>query len=100
MTHRRDPMPLAQLGYAVHLQRARLRISQDEAGRRAGLHRNYVGAIERGEINPTYDTLLRLCEGLEFPLHKLVEEATVSAGEVVPVGKRRGVRHRDAGGGA
>jgi transcriptional regulator with XRE-family HTH domain len=76
--------PLASLGYAVHLQRARLRISQDQTAKRAGMHRNYVGAIERGEINPTYETLLRLAEGLGVPLHKLVQEAT-STRSVVPV---------------
>jgi transcriptional regulator with XRE-family HTH domain len=32
------------------------------------LHRNYVGAIERGEINPTFLTLLRLTSGIEIPL--------------------------------
>jgi transcriptional regulator with XRE-family HTH domain len=84
----RDVTPLAKLGYAVHLQRARLRISQDEAAKRAGMHRNYVGAIERGEINPTYDTLLRLSRGLGMPLHELVEQAT-TAFEIVPVGQRR-----------
>jgi transcriptional regulator with XRE-family HTH domain len=89
MTRSSDATPLAQLGYAVHLQRARLRITQDEAARRAGMHRNYVGAIERGEINPTYDTLLRLSDGLDVPLHELVEQATATI-EVVPVRQRRG----------
>lgn len=68
--------PLDRLGDAILVQRARLRISQEQAGLRAGMHRNYVGAIERGEINPTYETLLRLARGLEVPLHALIEEAT------------------------
>lgn len=88
MTRSRDPTALTQLGYVVHLQRARLRISQDEIAKRAGMHRNYVGAIERGEINPTYDTLLRLARGLDVPLHELVEQATTTL-TVVPVGQRR-----------
>jgi transcriptional regulator with XRE-family HTH domain len=91
MTRRSDPTPLARLGYAVHLQRARLRISQGEAAKRSGMHRNYIGAIERGEINPTYDTLLRLSRGLDLPLHELVEQATATI-EVVPVRQRRGGR--------
>lgn len=96
MTRSRDQTPLARLGYAVHVRRARLRISQGQTARRAGMHRNYVGAIERGEINPTYDTLLRLAHGLELPLHELVEQATTTH-HVVPVAQRRSGRRAASG---
>ncbi len=56
------------LGDAVFELRAMRRLSQEELGARAGLHRNYVGAIERGEINPTFRTLLRVAQGLELAL--------------------------------
>jgi transcriptional regulator with XRE-family HTH domain len=56
------------LGVIVRQLRARHAISQEDLGYRAGLHRNYVGAIERGEINPTFRTLLTLCSGLEVRL--------------------------------
>jgi DNA-binding XRE family transcriptional regulator len=42
------------LGKAIRETRARREISQETLGRRANLHRNYVGAIERGEINSTF----------------------------------------------
>lgn len=51
-----------RLGRAVRVLRARRAFSQEELGYRAGLHRNYVGAIERGETNPTFTLLLRLCK--------------------------------------
>lgn len=54
-----------RLGHAVRGLRARHAITQEELGHRSGLHRNYVGAIERGEINPTFKTMLRLARGLE-----------------------------------
>jgi transcriptional regulator with XRE-family HTH domain len=38
-----------------------------------GLHRNYVGAIERGEINPTFSTLLRVLRGFDINLSELIE---------------------------
>ena len=60
------------LGSAVRQLRARRRISQETLGERAGLHRNYIGAIERGEINPTFLTLLRLTSGIEIPLSGLI----------------------------
>jgi len=47
-------------------------ISQEELGARASLHRNYVGAIERGKINPTFRTLVQLAHGLRMPLSELV----------------------------
>lgn len=70
---------LKQLGDAVRVQRARLRLSQETAGYRSGMHRNYVGAIERGEVNPTYETLLRLSRGLNIPLEQLIAEAGEAA---------------------
>jgi len=52
------------------------------------MHRNYVGAIERGEINPTYETLLRLASGLGLPLYELVELAETTS-EVEAVQRRK-----------
>ena len=60
------------LGTAVRQLRVVRHISQETLGTRAGLHRNYVGAIERGEINPTFLTLLRLASGIEIPLSGLI----------------------------
>jgi transcriptional regulator with XRE-family HTH domain len=60
------------LGAAVRELRARRGFSQDQLGLRGRLHRNYVGAIERGEINPTLRVMLKLCDGLGIPLTELV----------------------------
>jgi len=61
------------LGRAVRITRAINGLSQEEVGHRGGLHRNYVGAIERGEINPTFRVLLKLERGLAIPLSELME---------------------------
>jgi transcriptional regulator with XRE-family HTH domain len=63
------------LGRAVLWSRVRQDLSQEELGFRARLHRNYVGAIERGEINATFKVLLKLARGLQMPLSELVAEA-------------------------
>jgi transcriptional regulator with XRE-family HTH domain len=39
---------------------------------RAGLHRNFIGLIERGQRNPTYLTLLAISNKLDVPLSKLI----------------------------
>jgi transcriptional regulator with XRE-family HTH domain len=60
------------LGRAVRMLRAIRGFSQEGLGFRSGLHRNYVGAIERGEINPTFRVLLKLCGGLHVELSELI----------------------------
>ena len=78
MRHQRTPQSARSadhhaLGRAVLEGRARRGISQEELGFRSRLHRNYVGAIERGEINPTFRTLLSLTAGLALPLSELIQ---------------------------
>jgi transcriptional regulator with XRE-family HTH domain len=60
------------LGAAVRETRARRGMSQEALGFASGLHRNYVGAVERGEINPTFRILLKLERGLGMSLAELV----------------------------
>lgn len=61
------------LGAAVRELRGRRRLTQERLGFASNLHRNYVGAVERGEINPTFFTLLRLTDGLDVSLAELAE---------------------------
>lgn len=67
----RSPQQQA-LGIAARRVRGWKRLSQEEVGFRARLHRNYVGAIERGEINPSFRTLVRLTAGLRIKLSDLI----------------------------
>lgn len=68
--HRRPE--LLALGAAVRELRARRGWSQEFLGFRADLHRNYVGAIERGEMNVTFRVLLKLAHGLCVPPSELI----------------------------
>ena len=67
-----DPADLRALGAAVRELRARRGFSQETLGERGGLHRNYVGGIERGELNITFRVLLKVTRGLDVPLSLLV----------------------------
>jgi transcriptional regulator with XRE-family HTH domain len=79
----------ARLGRAVRELRARRGLSQEELGYRSGLHRNYVGAIERGEINPTFRVLLKLERGLQLPLSEIIQLWERRAHEPVTARMRR-----------
>jgi transcriptional regulator with XRE-family HTH domain len=45
------------------LRRAR-GLSQEELAFRAGIHRNYLGGIERGERNPALDNISAIAKAL------------------------------------
>lgn len=52
-------------GKAVRRLRRQNELSQEALGAATGLHRNYVGQLERSEISPTLPTILRLAAALE-----------------------------------
>jgi len=90
---------LHDLGRAIRLRRIELELSQDRMATRSRQHRNYIGALERGEINPTYETLVRIARGLDLPLDRLISQASGSTnldGDRAGAGRRtqRGRRTR------
>lgn len=48
-------------------------ISQEELAYRCGLHRTYIGAIERGEKSPTLNTIEKIAKGLNVQIIQLWE---------------------------
>jgi transcriptional regulator with XRE-family HTH domain len=71
LAHPKSPRHLA-LGRALRELRLERGLSQEELGYRANLHRNYVGATERGEYNVSFAIILQLTDGLDIPLSELV----------------------------
>jgi len=62
---------LLDLGAALREARGDNRISQEELGLRTGVHRNYIGGIERGERNPSVTTIATLADALDLKLSEL-----------------------------
>lgn len=55
---------LKRFGARVRDLRAAIGLSQEELAERAGLHRTYIGGIERGERNLGVVNLLQLAKAL------------------------------------
>lgn len=56
----------------IRHRREMMGISQEALADLCGLHRTYIGAIERGERNITVSTLLKLADALDCELSDLV----------------------------
>jgi transcriptional regulator with XRE-family HTH domain len=68
---------LAALGAVARKRREDIGISQDELGHLAGLHRTYIGSVERGERNITLASLIAICGALQLRPHELLQRAGI-----------------------
>ena len=64
---------LKLLGKKIHDLRAAKNWSQEEFAHVSGLHRTYIGQIERGEKNISFDNLSRVAGALGVNLSALLE---------------------------
>lgn len=62
-----------QFGRNIARIRLLQNISQEELAFRCGLHRTYIGAIERGEKSPTLNTVKRIADGLNIKIIELFD---------------------------
>lgn len=59
-------------GAVLREHRERAGLSQEDLADKAGLHRTYIGLLERGKRNPTLDAAQRLGNALGVTLTTLV----------------------------
>jgi len=64
-----------RFGEAVARRRREVQLSQDELGDESGLHRTFIGRVERGETNVTLETAEKIAAALKTPLKELLGEA-------------------------
>ena len=62
---------LSDLVLALRSRRRELELTQEQVAAVTGLNRRVIGALERGEISPRFDTVLRIANalGLDVELH-------------------------------
>lgn len=73
---REPPHPLlVGLGIAIREQREQRRLSQEALSLATGVHRNYIGGVERAERRPSIVTIAVLAEALGLRASQLLERA-------------------------
>jgi transcriptional regulator with XRE-family HTH domain len=72
----RNSQLTARARFGVNLRSARIAhgFSQEELAARSGLHRNYVGSVERNEKNISIDSMERLAVALDLDVVDLLIE--------------------------
>ena len=66
-----QPPSKARFGASVRKLRDERGLSQEALAERAGLHRNYIGGIERGERNIALVNIIKLAKALSVPSRDL-----------------------------
>ena len=69
-----NTIPESRKIFARNLKEARVKqgLSQEELADIAGLHRTYVGSVERGERNISIDNMERLASALNITIQDLL----------------------------
>jgi len=60
-------------GQNLRRKRETLGISQEDLAEKAGLHRTYIGSVERGERNVSIDNMERLAVAVGSTIEQLLE---------------------------
>jgi transcriptional regulator with XRE-family HTH domain len=65
---------LIQFGKKVKDERLKQSLSQEQLAEKAGLHRTYIGMIERAEKNITLENISKICRALNLDLSTLFKD--------------------------
>lgn len=60
-----------KVGIRIRQIRLEKELTQEELALEAGLNRAYIGYIERGERNPSTETISKIAKALKVPLYTL-----------------------------
>ena len=58
-------------GHQVRVKRAAQSVSQEELALKCGLDRSYIGQVERGERNPSLESIAKIASALRVPIGAL-----------------------------
>lgn len=62
------------IGQRIRNYRTQQKLSQEKLAELSGCHPTYIGQVERGEKNPTLESIEKIASALNVPLSKLFEK--------------------------
>lgn len=65
-----------EFGHRVAELRKQANLTQEELAFRSGMHRAYIGTIERGEKSPTLNTIYKIAKALGIQIKDFFNHAT------------------------
>lgn len=71
---------LQHVGFRVREHRAAAGLTQAELAEKCGLHRTFVGSVERGERNLALLSLRRIAQALRVTPAELIADQSAAAG--------------------
>ena len=81
---------LQRFGARVRAERERLGISQEKLAEQAGLHRTYLGGVERGDRNVGLVNIIRIARALGVPVAALFCDVDRPQGRSQPIPRHLG----------
>ena len=73
--NRDDKQFLQRLGFRIRERRLAMNLTQEALGETCGLHRTFVGSVERGERNVAVLSLRKIAKALRVTPDELLSES-------------------------
>jgi transcriptional regulator with XRE-family HTH domain len=89
------PPLLRRLGLVIRPLRSPTGLSQERVGVSLGVHRPYMGHLERGTANPTVKILYLVAQGLGVSVADLFTAAMIENSDSQPTGTARAAQASD-----
>ncbi len=68
---RKNGVQNKKIGLKIKLERIKLGLSQEDLAFKANVNKNTIGAIERAEQSPSFDTLEAIAKAFEISVQEL-----------------------------